>query len=84
MAIGKEGDVVVANEKTPYDNDVTTAEHIDDKKTIGALTRTDSYQDDHHVVLGMRTWLVLFMILFGSVPGSGRDVTCANMNMTAI
>lgn len=58
----------VVNDKTSYDEDVTTTEHIND-----VLTHTDTYLDDQHVKLGWRTWLVVFMMIFGQVSSSGHN-----------
>lgn len=69
MAAGaeKETDAVI-NDKPSSDEDVATTEHVND-----VLTRTDSYLDEQHVRLGWRTWLVVFMMIFGHVTTSDRS-----------
>lgn len=63
---------LVVNDKSSSDKDVTTTEHVNNVNDV--LARTDTHLDDQHVKLGWRTWLVLFMILFGHVPSSGRNL----------
>lgn len=51
------------DEKIASDNHVSTIEHVNDVNAN--LTRTDSHLDQHHVILGWRTWLVVAVIFFG-------------------
>lgn len=41
---------------------VSTIEHVQDINN--ALTQVDAYQDDSHVRLGWRSWLVVFVTLY--------------------
>lgn len=72
----------VVNDKRSSD-DVTTTEHVND-----VLTGTDTYPDDQRVKLGWRTWLVVFMMIFGHVPSSDFNFAYPNLyndsNMTQV
>jgi hypothetical protein len=44
------------------DHHVSTIEHV--KEVNNELTKVDTYEDDHHVPLGWRSWLVVFVTLY--------------------